>query len=139
EPNEIRRNYLTEKCGLQMVHSDELDAKIYFDVVIDGAGFESSRELASTKVQPGGVIVHIGLGSAKGGLDIRRLTLQEITFIGSYTYTHQDFREAAQAMFDGRLGSLNWAIQRPLSEGQQAFEEIRSGSIAAPKTILKPN
>ena len=42
-------------------------------------------------------------------------------------------------MFDGRLGSLNWAIQRPLWEGQQAFEEIRSGSIAVPKTILKPN
>ena len=42
-------------------------------------------------------------------------------------------------MFDGRLGSLNWAIQRPLWEGQQSFEEIRSGSIGAPKTILKPN
>ena len=139
EPNEIRRNYLTEKCGLQLIHPDELDVNSYFDVVIDGAGFESSRELASAKVQPGGAIVHIGLGSAKGGLDIRRITLQEITFIGSYTYTHQDFREAAQAMFDGRLGSLNWAIQRPLWEGQQAFEEIRSGSIAAPKTILKPN
>lgn len=85
EPNEIRRNYLTEKCRLQMIHPDELDVKSYFDVVIDGAGFESSRELASAKVQPGGAIVHIGLGSAKGGLDIRRITFQEITFIGSYT------------------------------------------------------
>ena len=85
EPNEIRRNYLTEKCRLQMIHPDELDVKSYFDVVIDGAGFESSRELASAKVQPGGAIVHIGLGSAKGGLDIRGITLQEITFIGSYT------------------------------------------------------
>ena len=27
EPNEIRRNYLTEKCRLQMIHSDELDVK----------------------------------------------------------------------------------------------------------------
>ena len=43
EPNEIRRNYLTEKCRLQMIHPDELDLKSYFDVVIDGAGFESSR------------------------------------------------------------------------------------------------
>ena len=136
EPNEIRRNYLTEKCRLQMIHPDELDVKSYFDVVIDGAGFESSRELASAKVQPGGAIVHIGLGSAKGGLDIRRITLQEITFIGSYTYTHQDFRKAAQAMFDGRLSSLNWAIQRPLWEGQEAFDEIRFGCSAAPKSIL---
>ena len=42
-------------------------------------------------------------------------------------------------MFDGQLGSLNWAVQRPMCEGQLAFEQIRSGSIAAPKTILKPN
>ena len=25
EPNEIRRNYLTKKCRLQMIHPDELD------------------------------------------------------------------------------------------------------------------
>ena len=31
EPNEIRRNYLTEKCSLQMIHPDELDVKSYFD------------------------------------------------------------------------------------------------------------
>jgi len=42
-------------------------------------------------------------------------------------------------MFDGRLGSLNWAVQRPMCEGELAFEEIQSRSIAAPKTILKPN
>jgi L-iditol 2-dehydrogenase len=139
EPNEIRRSYLTKKCGPQTVCSKKLDVNTYFDVVIDRAGFESSRKLASARAQPGGAIVHIGLGSAEGGLDIRRLTLQEITFIGSYTYTHQDFREAAQAMFDGQLGSLNWAVQRLVCEGQLAFEQIRSGSIAAPKTILKPN
>jgi L-gulonate 5-dehydrogenase len=48
-----------------------------------------------------GVIVHIGLGEDEGGLDIRRMTLQEITFIGTYTYTAQDFRDTAHAMFDG--------------------------------------
>ena len=62
EPNEIRENYLTEKCRLQMIHPDELDVNSHFDVGIDGAGFESSRELASAKVQPGGAIVQIGLG-----------------------------------------------------------------------------
>ena len=50
EPNEIRRNYLIIKCRLQLIHPDELDVNSYFDVVIDGAGFESSRELASAKV-----------------------------------------------------------------------------------------
>ena len=43
------------------------DVNLYFDVVIDEAGFELSRELASAEVQPGGAIYQIGLGSAKGG------------------------------------------------------------------------
>ena len=76
--------------------------------------------------------------SAEGGLDIRRATLQEITFVGTYTYTAQDFRDCAQAMFDGRLGPLDWVETRPLSAGEQAFADIRSGQVAAPKIILKP-
>jgi len=66
------------------------------------------------------------------------MTLQEITFIGTYTYTAQDFRETAQAIFDGGLGSLDWIENRPLSEGQAAFADIRNGKTAAPKLVLKP-
>ena len=107
-------------------------------VVIDAAGFAATRAAASRLVRPGGVIVHIGLGGGEAGLDIRRMTLQEITFIGTYTYTPDDFRETAQAMFDGRLGSLDWASVRPLEEGTAAFEAIHEGREAAPKVILKP-
>ena len=82
--------------------------------------------------------MHIGLGSADGGLDIRRMTLQEITFVGTYTYTAQDFRDTAAAMFDGRLGRLDWIETRPLADGAQAFADIRAGNVAAPKIVLKP-
>ncbi len=108
------------------------------DIVVDGVGFDSTRAAASKLVRHGGVIVHVGLGSAAGGLDIRRMTLQEITFIGTYTYTPQDFRETAQAIFDGRLGALDWIEQRPLSEGASAFADILSGNLAAPKIVLRP-
>ena len=110
-----------------------------FDIVVDGVGIAPTRAQASARVRPGGVIVHIGLGSAEGGLDVRRMTLQEITFVGTYTYTAQDFRDTAQAMFDGRLGALDWTEARPLSDGAAAFEDIRSGRVAAPKIILKPD
>lgn len=94
--------------------------------------------MASVQVKLGGVIAHIGLGSAVDGLDIRRMTLQEITFIGTYTYTAQDFCETAQAIFDGSLGNLNWTETRSLADGKTAFDNIRSGSGMAPKIILKP-
>lgn len=117
---------------------DDNDVARNADLVIDGVGIEPTRAMASAKVRSGGVIVHIGLGSATGGLDIRRMTLQEITFIGTYTYSPEDFRETAQAIFDGRLGALDWPEIRPLEAGPDAFRDIRSGRAAAPKIILKP-
>ena len=108
------------------------------DLAIDGVGIPITRAAASAAVRPGGIIVHIGLGSGVGGLDIRRMTLQEITFIGTYTYAQADFRGTAQAIFDGHLGALDWAEIRPLSDGARAFADIKAGRVAAPKIILKP-
>ena len=108
------------------------------DLVVDGVGIETTRAAASAGVRPGGVIMHIGLGSAAGGLDIRRMTLQEITFIGTYTYTAADFRDTAAAISDQRLGALDWPVMRPLSEGARAFADLKAGRVAAPKIILVP-
>ncbi len=137
EPNAVRRAYLSETCEQVAVAPETLGADATFDLVVDGVGIEATRALASARVRAGGVIAHIGLGSAQGGLDIRRMTLQEITFIGTYTYTAQDFRDTAAAMFDGRLGRLDWTEVRPLDRGARAFADIREGRVAAPKIILK--
>ena len=134
EPNDLRRRFLTERCGLNTVETPDSTAP----VVIDAVGFSVTRAVASEWVEPGGVIIHVGLGDNSGGLDVRRLTLQEIAFVGSYTYSAEDFRETAQAMFDGRLGPLDWTQTRPLDDGAAAFHDIRTGIAAAPKIILDP-
>lgn len=135
EPNATRRATLDAIEGFDAVTPDTATQA---DLVIDGVGYAATRAAASAIATPGGVIMHIGLGEDVGGLDIRRMTLQEITFIGTYTYTAQDFRDTAAAIFDGRLGALDWTEQRPLSQGQRAFEDIRAGKVAAPKIILEP-
>jgi L-gulonate 5-dehydrogenase len=66
------------------------------------------------------------------------MTLQEITFIGTYTYTMQDFRDTAAAIFEGRLGPLDWTQERPLSQGAAAFADLQQGRVAAPKIVLLP-
>lgn len=134
EPNDARRAFLQGVCGELAVPA----ATGSFDVIIDAVGYAASRETASASVQPGGVIAHIGLGEDRGGLDIRRMTLQEITFIGTYTYTAQDFHDTAAAIFDGRLGALNWTETRALADGAAAFADLRTGRIATPKIILNP-
>ncbi|NOD91447.1 alcohol dehydrogenase catalytic domain-containing protein [Ruegeria sp. HKCCD4884] len=134
EPNALRRTFLQQVENLKIA-----DAAIgNFPLVIDAVGFAATRSVASAVADPGGVIAHVGLGEDTGGLDVRRMTLQEITFIGTYTYTARDFRETAEAIFDGRLGALDWAEERALAEGAQAFRDIRSGAVAAPKIILRP-
>jgi L-gulonate 5-dehydrogenase len=134
EPNATRRAFLRDTCGEDTVEATDLS----YPIVIDAVGYAATRSAASARVTPGGVIAHIGLGEDLGGLDIRRMTLQEITFIGTYTYTAQDFRDTAQAIFDGRLGALDWCRHQPLSEGAAAFKDLRAGEVPEPKIVLIP-
>ena len=134
EPNDARRSYLADRCGQRV--AAEVGGPV--SLVIDAVGLATTRAAASACAQPGGVIVHIGLGEDAGGLDIRRMTLQELTFIGTYTYTAQDFRDAAQALFSGALGTLDWIDERTLADGPQAFRDLSAGVVAAPKIVLTP-
>ncbi len=134
EPNTLRREFLAERCDMNVSNAPEHTAPI----VIDAAGYGVTRASATKWVQPGGVIVHVGLGDSAEGLDIRRMTLQEISFIGSYTYTAKSFSDTASALFDGRLGPLDWFETRGLSEGVRAFEDIHAGRVATPKIVLDP-
>lgn len=138
EPNPLRATYLRDRCEQTVLSQDDLPATPTFDIVIDGVGYAATRNVACTQVKAGGVIGHIGLGDGDGGLDVRRMTLHEITFMGTYTYTAQDFRHTVAAMGDGRLGALDWVEERPLSDGAQAFVDIRAGTVAPPKIILRP-
>ncbi|MGC3940819.1 zinc-dependent alcohol dehydrogenase [Roseobacter sp. EG26] len=134
EPNDGRRAFLARTCGQHVT----AQAEGQYALVIDAVGYASTRATASAHAEPGGVIAHVGLGEDKCGLDVRRMTLQEITFIGTYTYTAQDFRDTAQAIFDGRLGALDWVEARALKDGAQAFRDLRAGNVAAPKIVLDP-
>ncbi|MEM6308563.1 MAG: alcohol dehydrogenase catalytic domain-containing protein [Pseudomonadota bacterium] len=134
EPTESRRAYLESVCGEKAVASGQGS----FPLIFDAVGYAATRKVASELVEPGGVIVHVGLGDGEGGLDIRRMTLQEISFVGTYCYTAQDFRDTAAAIFDGKLGPLDWVEHRSLSDGSDAFRDLHNHQVAAPKIILSP-
>lgn len=134
EPNDMRRTFLRAMCGQRV----EDAATEQFPLVVDAVGYAATRAVATAHTLPGGVIAHVGLGDSDGGLDIRRATLQEITFIGTYTYTAADFKATAQALFDGRLGPSTWTETRALSDGARAFKDIRAGQVPAPKIVLIP-
>lgn len=141
ERNEARRA-TTARSGPFTVYApgstdEPNDATV--DLVIDAVGAAQTREAACRLVRPGGGIVHIGLLPGNGGLDIRKMTLHEITFAGSYCYTMVDFRETVAALGSGRLGNLDWFEERPLREGASAFADLDGGRTAAAKIVLRPN
>ncbi len=110
-----------------------------FELVIDAVGMETTRSLAIRAVRPGGVMMHIGLLDGSGNCDFRKITLGEITVIGTYTYTHNDLEEALLKLSSGALGDLSWIEKRPLAEGASAFSDLDDGFSASPKIVLLPH
>lgn len=141
ETNPLRRDMITVREGLDAydpADNDHAPPPDCVDLVIDAVGSRASRTAASAMVRPGGVIVHVGLLPGAEGLDIRKITLQEITLMGTYCYTPIDFGQVVDALAARRLGELRWHEERSLAEGAGAFEAIDGNRIAAAKIILRP-
>lgn len=136
EPNALRHGVLKSLGDYKVTTPDAINGQ--FDLIFDAVGYKATREMSTEVADHGANIVHIGLGDNSGGYDVRRMTLFEINVFGSYCYTQQDFKDTAQAIFDGRFGPLDWIETRHLSEGASAFADILDGKVAAPKIILHP-
>jgi alcohol dehydrogenase len=108
------------------------------DVVVDAVGASATRTAALAAVKPGGVVMHIGLQDWASEIDMRKLTLAEITLIGTYTYTTADLRATVAALHDGAFGGLAWVEERPLADGAAAFRDLAAGRSAAAKIVLRP-
>ena len=109
-----------------------------FDYVIDAVGAKATRAQAFAAVKPGGVIMHVGLQDWASEIDMRKLTLAEITLLGTYTYTTADLRATVDALHRGVFGDLTWVEQRRLADGAQAFVDLDQGRCAAAKVVLRP-
>lgn len=107
------------------------------DVVIDAAGFQSTREAAIHLLQAGGTLMNIGLGIDATSLPMNVMTRQEIEILSSFCYTNQDFLDAVRLLEEGRVSEAGWTEVRPMPEGAQAFRELVSGSVHTGKIILE--
>jgi threonine dehydrogenase-like Zn-dependent dehydrogenase len=84
------------------------------------------------------VVMHIGLQDWASEIDMRKLTLAEITLLGTYTYSMADLRATVAALDRGVFGDLSWVARRPLADGAQAFDDLHQGRLAAAKVVLEP-
>ena len=141
ETNALRRHTI-EQQNVARVFDPSKEAVPHaqgYDVVFDCVGAGVTRAMASAQVVAGGILSHVGLQNSHEGLDIRRITLQEITLLGNYCYTQADMQAALDMLAGKRLGDLKWVQLRPLSEGAEAFSDLHHGRAAAAKIVLQPD
>lgn len=140
ETNPLRRASLERAVGCRTF--DPRDGvpprESSVDYVIDAVGARTTRQAALAAVKPGGVVMHIGLMDWASEIDMRKLTLAEITLIGTYTYTTADLRATVRALSAGVFGDLAWVEERPLADGARAFADLDAGRTAAAKVVLRP-
>jgi threonine dehydrogenase-like Zn-dependent dehydrogenase len=140
EPNAARRQ-TAERAGpfrCYMPNEPAGPARSSMDLIIDAVGAKATRAAACKLARPGAVIIHVGLLPGSEGLNVRKMTLQEIAFTGTYCYSPFEFHETLGAIAGGRLGLLDWVEERPLADGQRAFRDLDDGVVAAAKILLRP-
>lgn len=139
ELNPRRRATLEKAVGCEVIDPGAAPLQeSTFDHVMDAVGAKMTRQQALAAIKPGGVLMHVGLQDWASEIDMRKLTLAEITLLGTYTYTTADLRATVAALHQGQFGDLSWIEERALSDGPQAFIDLDSGASAAPKIVLRP-
>ena len=140
ETNALRRASLERHAGCRAFDpgAGKAGADNSADLVIDAVGAKVTRNAAFAAVKPGGVIMHVGLQDWASEIDMRKLTLAEITLLGTYTYSTADLRATVAALRRGAFGDLAWVEQRPLAEGARAFEDLHLGKTGSAKVVLHP-
>ncbi len=139
DPNKLRLNECSKYLDAKFVGPDDKEIKSNsFDIVFDTVGLEVSRQQAIDVVKPGGSIIHIGLTQPAGTFNFRKMTLQEVTVVGTYCYTNKDFEQTIQILANKDIGPLDWIEFRDLKNGWDAFKQIHDGTCVAPKIILLP-
>ena len=139
EVNPLRREAIEKHVGCKTVNPiDEKIPENSFEFVMDCVGAAVTRNSALSAVKPGSVMMHVGLQDWASEIDMRKLTLAEITLLGTYTYSTVDLQATVNLLARNAFGNLTWVEKKSLDEGPQAFSDLHAGKTAAAKVLLKP-
>lgn len=137
EPDSRRRAMVAD-LGFRAVAPDELATALLEppSVVIDAVGASATLATALTVSAPAARVVLTGMASPVLELSAYAVSAGERTIIGTFCYSHDDFRDAT-AWAVGHPEVLEALVDRfePLSDGQRVFAELL-GDRAGDKVLL---
>ncbi len=106
------------------------------EFVVDAVGSAQTKLLSLDLVEPGGMVVWVGLHEDLIELNSFALTLGQKCIAGSYSGSVDDLRHAAQILATGGL-ETNWATRYPLEQGEVGFRDMLQGKGNKIKAILQ--
>ncbi|CAM3835436.1 alcohol dehydrogenase catalytic domain-containing protein [Polynucleobacter antarcticus] len=139
EVNPLRRQAISQHVKCTIINPiDEKIVENAYEFVMDCVGSAVTRNSAMVAVRPGGVMMHVGLQDWSSEIDMRKLTLAEITLLGTYTYSTVDLQATVKLLEQHAFGDLSWVEKRSLDDGPEAFDDLHAGKTASAKVLLKP-
>jgi threonine dehydrogenase-like Zn-dependent dehydrogenase len=108
------------------------------DAALDAVGVSATVSDALESTRRGGRVGLVGMGSPRIELDAYALSTAERTIVGSFTYSSDAFRTAADwvATGDAVFAHLISEVV-PLAEGPEAFRRLAAGGAAAGKILVR--
>lgn len=108
------------------------------DVAVDAVGLDRTVQDALLSTRLGGVVCLVGMGSPTLSLDAYRISVDEHTLVGSFTYSAADFAAAA-AWMGSAPPETAALISRsvPLAEGPEAFAALARGDGTPGKVLVR--
>ncbi len=108
-----------------------------FDIVIDAVGLQSTRKFAVDSAVSGGRVMFVGLHEPEASVPGNLIVRNEIGISGSFCYTDDDYRRAAELINSGFLGNRGqWVDVRDLAKGDESFMEQLRPDAPFSKIIL---
>jgi threonine dehydrogenase-like Zn-dependent dehydrogenase len=106
------------------------------EFVIDAVGSAKTKLLSLELIEPGGMVVWLGLEEDRIVLNSYALTLGQKLVSGTYSGSLNDFQQAAQLLASGALDT-RWITEYPLAKADTAFHAMLSGKGNSIKAILQ--
>lgn len=108
------------------------------DVAIDAVGIEQTLRTSLQATRIGGTVCLVGMGAPKLALDAFLVSTEERTIVGSFTYSAQDFRDAAAWIGQAPAQAAALITKTvPLSEGHAAFAELAAHADIPGKVLIR--
>lgn len=106
-----------------------------YDVIIDAVGSAVTRAQSVAHQRPGGTAVWLGLNEPPAEFDGQDLVRGEKRVLGSFAYSDEEFRRAAELV---QGWDLSWISPYPLADGADIFTDLMNGGHYPVKATLRP-